>query len=117
MGQFDTDPYWRLQLSSYKRKESLLMDMKISGGSSLYKTYEIQLSQTQSQDRMSRAEERVDTLSMSAHAKDFSRAKQAIAQTPDIRADKVADLKTRIEAGTYNVTGMEIAGKIFSKIS
>ncbi|MDR1000011.1 MAG: flagellar biosynthesis anti-sigma factor FlgM [Clostridiales bacterium] len=93
------------------------MDMRISGGSSLHKAYEIQRSQTQPQGRMNRAEERADTLSMSAQAKDFSRARQAIAQTPDIRADKVSDLKTRIEAGTYNVTGMEIAEKIFSRIS
>lgn len=50
---------------------------------------------------------------------DAGRARQAAAaaleQTPSIRADKVADLKARIKAGTYQVPGEAIAERMLAE--
>lgn len=54
-------------------------------------------------------QEKVD---LSTKAKDVQAIKNALASIPDIREEKVQELKGRIEAGTYNVSGEKIAGKI-----
>lgn len=55
-----------------------------------------------------------DQVSFSSIGRDMQTAKSALAGTADVRADKVADLKARIEAGTYNVSGESFADKILS---
>ena len=88
------------------------MDMKIS---SLMRTYEVQRPEKQAPpERMSRAEERTDMVTLSSKAKDYLTVKKALDNTPDIRMDKVESLKAQIESGTYNVTGMDVANKLFA---
>jgi len=92
--------------------------MRISNQQMIVRTYEVQRPNKQeSPERMSRAEERTDMVTLSSRAKDFSVAKKALDSAPDIRAEKVEGIKARIEAGTYNVTGMDVAEKLFAKIS
>jgi negative regulator of flagellin synthesis FlgM len=55
---------------------------------------------------------RADKLEISQVAKDYQVAKQAVAQTPDVREDKVNDLKQRIASGTYDVSARELADKL-----
>ena len=90
------------------------MDMKINNA---MRTYEVQRpDKPASPERMSRAEERTDTVTISSKAKDFMIAKKALDSTPDIRADIVQDIKARIDSGTYNVTGMDVADKLFAQM-
>ncbi len=56
-----------------------------------------------------------DTLEISQTAKDYQVAKQIIASTPDIRENKVNEIKERMEAGTYNVTVQDVAEKLISR--
>ncbi|MBN1548838.1 MAG: flagellar biosynthesis anti-sigma factor FlgM [Syntrophaceae bacterium] len=58
---------------------------------------------------VSAPEEKVD---LSTKARDVQTIKNAVESVPDIREEKVQELKNRIEAGTYNVNGEKIAGKI-----
>ncbi len=53
-----------------------------------------------------------DQLEISRTAKDYQVAKQAIASTQDIRTDKINDIKSRMESGTYNISMEEVADKI-----
>lgn len=53
-----------------------------------------------------------DAVSISEKGKDVSEMTRTLKEMPDVRADKIADLKARIAAGTYNVSGMDIASKI-----
>lgn len=53
-----------------------------------------------------------DQLEISRTAKDYQVAKQAVAVTADIRADKVNDIKKRMESGSYNISMEEAADKI-----
>ncbi len=56
-----------------------------------------------------------DILDISQTAKDYQTAKQAVAHTPDIREDKINDIKNRIAAGTYNITDEDIVGKLMEQ--
>ena len=53
-----------------------------------------------------------DQLEISRTAKDYQIAKQAVAGTPDLRTDKINDIKSRMESGTYNVSMEEVADKL-----
>ena len=56
-----------------------------------------------------------DSYVISRSARDYQVAKQAVAETEDIREDRVAELKEALASGTYNVSAQEIADKIVSK--
>ncbi len=55
-----------------------------------------------------------DAVSISEKGKDVSEMTRTLKEMPDVRADKIADLKERIAAGTYNVSGKDIASKIIN---
>ena len=44
-----------------------------------------------------------DTVAMSEQGSALARIHEAVEATPDVRADRVAELKARIQAGTYDV--------------
>lgn len=49
---------------------------------------------------------------VSRAGKDYQVAKAAVAQASDVREDVVADIKARMDAGTYSVSAMDFANKI-----
>lgn len=53
-----------------------------------------------------------DALSISSEAQDFQTALKAAKSTPDVRQDKVDELKNRFKAGSYEVNLSSIADKI-----
>ena len=53
-----------------------------------------------------------DKLEISQTGKDYQVAKQIVARTPDIREDRVNDIKQRMESGVYNVSAEEVADKL-----
>ncbi len=55
-----------------------------------------------------------DEVSISEKGKDVSEMTRTLKEMPDVRADKVADLKERIANGTYNISGKDIASKIIN---
>ncbi len=55
-----------------------------------------------------------DAVSISEKGKDVSEMTRTLKEMPDVRADKIADLKERIANGTYNVSGRDIASKIIN---
>ena len=56
-----------------------------------------------------------EQVQISQVGKDYQIAKQAVANASDVREDKVADLKARIAAGTYNVSPDDFASKLLEK--
>jgi flagellar biosynthesis anti-sigma factor FlgM len=56
-----------------------------------------------------------DTLEISDGARELARARQAVDAAPDVRAEKVADIKKRIEDGTYTVSPHVLAQKILDE--
>jgi flagellar biosynthesis anti-sigma factor FlgM len=55
---------------------------------------------------------RGDTLEISDRARELARARQAVDEAPEVRAEKVADIKKRLEDGTYTVSPKLLAHKL-----
>jgi negative regulator of flagellin synthesis FlgM len=56
-----------------------------------------------------KTEEKVD---ISTQAKDSQLVKNALSEVPDVREQKVQEIKIQVEKGTYNVSAEKIAGKM-----
>jgi negative regulator of flagellin synthesis FlgM len=53
-----------------------------------------------------------DSLEISQVAKDYQVARQIVNRTPDVREDKIFEIKRRMETGVYNVSMEEVADKL-----
>lgn len=76
---------------------------------SLYNTKKTAKAQPQSKAGVA------DKLQISGIGKDIQTAKQALAGSSDIREDKTAPIKARIDAGTYEVGIESFADKLMQK--
>lgn len=56
-----------------------------------------------------------DQFQISSLGKDIQTAKQAVANSSDIREDMVAPLRTKVQNGTYNVSSEDFASKLIEK--
>lgn len=56
-----------------------------------------------------------DKLEISQTGKDYHVAKQIVANTSDVREDKVNDIKDKIASGTYDVSMEEVADKLVNR--
>ncbi|MDI9509917.1 MAG: flagellar biosynthesis anti-sigma factor FlgM [Bacillota bacterium] len=56
-----------------------------------------------------------DKLEISQTAMDYRVAKQIVAKTPDVREDKISEIKKRMEAGTYKVSNRDFAEKVVNR--
>lgn len=56
----------------------------------------------------------MDQVFLSSAGKDMQVAKNALAKTPDIREDKVNDIKARLANGTYSVNPEDFAKKLMN---
>lgn len=57
-----------------------------------------------------------DRISLSGKAKEISELKQLIDQLPDIRRDKVEEIKKAIDAGNYTMDSLKVAEKILEEL-
>lgn len=56
-----------------------------------------------------------DKCEISQFGKDYQIAKKALGEIPDVREDKVAEIKNAIDEGTYNVSAEDFAAKLAEK--
>jgi negative regulator of flagellin synthesis FlgM len=56
-----------------------------------------------------------DQVSVSNQAKEIGKLQAAVSQLPDIRTDRVDTVKSAVNAGTYNVKGEAVAGKVLKE--
>ena len=56
-----------------------------------------------------------DQVEISQTGRDYQIAKQAVSEAPDVREELVNDIKSRIDAGTYEVSGKDFARKVIEK--
>ena len=76
-----------------------------------------QLYQANSTKKVAKANDitKYDSVQISQMGKDYQVAKAAVAATPDVRTDLVADIKSRIQNGTYDVTMDMLADKLLAE--
>lgn len=53
-----------------------------------------------------------DRVTLSPQARELREARRALEALPDVREDKVADIRARIAAGTYRIDAAAIADKM-----
>lgn len=53
-----------------------------------------------------------DKVSLSSSARDMKVASEAVAASPDVRQEKVYEIKTAVDNGTYQVNAEKIADKM-----
>ena len=58
-----------------------------------------------------------DKLQISTLGKDIQTAKMALANTSDIREDRIADIKSAIQDGSYEVSSESFADKLLERYS
>ena len=56
-----------------------------------------------------------DTVEVSDFARELQIAKQAVNEAPDVRADKVNELKNAINSGTYDMSMDRLADKLVGR--
>ncbi|MDB5095594.1 MAG: Anti-sigma-28 factor, FlgM [Cyanobacteria bacterium RYN_339] len=56
-----------------------------------------------------------DAVSVSSMGQDIQKALSAFGSLPDVRADRVAELKAQIAGGEYNVSGKDIAESLLRR--
>lgn len=56
-----------------------------------------------------------DEVQISSFGRDYQIAKQAVAEAADVRADRVAELKERVNSGNYDVSIDGFASKLLEK--
>ncbi|MGI5820096.1 MAG: flagellar biosynthesis anti-sigma factor FlgM [Armatimonadota bacterium] len=56
-----------------------------------------------------------DQLELSSRAEEIRAARAALAETPEVRAERVAELKAQIEAGTYQIDADRVAERILGR--
>ncbi len=56
-----------------------------------------------------------DSLVLSGRAQELNFAKEQVLKSPEVRADKILELKKQIEEGNYQVTGNDIAAKMIGR--
>ena len=57
-----------------------------------------------------------DKVDFSENGKTFASALKAVKQIPEVREDRIAELKQRIESGSYNTSSDDIARKIIQSL-
>jgi negative regulator of flagellin synthesis FlgM len=68
--------------------------------------------QAESTDAAAKA---ADHAGVSEGARELRRASQAVGASPDVRAERVAELKAQIANGTYNPDPKEVAKKLLER--
>jgi len=63
-------------------------------------------------DKQKKASETSDKIEISNFGQSLAIAKQAVSDAPEVRMDRVAELKAQISDGTYYVSDEDIAEKI-----
>ncbi len=76
----------------------------------IYKT-----AQSASTPKASAAGKKTDEVQISQTGRDYQIAKQAIAEASDIREDRVAELKAKINSGSYSVDTEDFANVLLEK--
>ena len=56
-----------------------------------------------------------DSVEFSGDVNAISTARNVIAQTPDVRAEKVNSLRQQVQNGTYHVSALDIAKKMLAE--
>lgn len=92
--------------------------MKVTNVFQQIKTEKTQVKRSESGSPTSSASKapQGDRVELSAGSQEVQKAKEVLAQTPAVRADRVQELKQQIERGEYQVDPHKIADKMMASL-
>ncbi|MCL2840109.1 MAG: flagellar biosynthesis anti-sigma factor FlgM [Defluviitaleaceae bacterium] len=91
------------------------MDMRVT---SAYSAYALQpVRSTAPAQKTERVKANMDKVSISAEAGGYQAALAAARSAPDVRADLVGNIRSMLDAGTYNVSATDVASRIFQGLA
>lgn len=88
--------------------------MRIDAINRIYESYKAQA--TTASKKIDKTSSK-DEVAFSSEAKDFATITKLLSEVPDVRTDKVEEIKKSISSGSYNVKAEEVAGKILSQFN
>lgn len=88
--------------------------MRIDAINRIYDSYKAQ--STTASNKIDKTSSK-DEVTLSSEAKDFTTITKLLSEVPDVRTDKVEEIKNRMNSGNYNVKAEEVAGKILSQFN
>ena len=88
--------------------------MRIDAINRIYDSYKAQ--STTASNKVDKTSSK-DEVALSSEAKDFTTITKLLSEVPDVRIDKVEELKNSMSSGNYNVKAEEVAGKILSQFN
>lgn len=94
------------------RKQEGVVIMRIDG---IQKVAQLYNNNTVKKTEKKKADLSKDNLQISQAGRDYQTAKKAVSEAPDVREDLVADIKSRMEAGTYEVSAEAFAEKVIAR--
>lgn len=93
------------------------MNISKSQLNDIMKTYLKKPAQTENRAHIKAKEAKKDEVVLSEDALKFAKLVKEASKAEDIRAEKVNELKSKINSGTYNIDGKLIADKIIEEAS
>ncbi|SDJ91029.1 flagellar biosynthesis anti-sigma factor FlgM [Natronincola ferrireducens] len=90
--------------------------MKIYNNPNINKIMEVYNKTSKSVEKTNQVQQTKDKLEISQSAKEFQIAMQAFKNLPEVREEKLKEIKEKIETNSYNISGKEIANKILEGI-
>ncbi|MCL6589537.1 MAG: flagellar biosynthesis anti-sigma factor FlgM [Firmicutes bacterium] len=58
---------------------------------------------------------KTDVLELSSRAHELQFVREQVLKSPDVRADRIGELKKQIQEGAYQVSGSEVAHKMIGR--
>jgi negative regulator of flagellin synthesis FlgM len=89
------------------------MDIRVANAYNIYGVYSTKsASGIKKAESAAKSEKTRDQFSLSSEAGDYQAVRKVLAGIPDVRTDRVNQVKAKIESGTYPVTASDVAAKI-----
>ena len=89
------------------------MDLRVSNAYGAFSVYSVNNAHSASKvERTNKTGKSKDVFSLSTQAEDYQAVRKALANVPDVRTDRINQIKSRIDSGEYQVTAFDIASKI-----
>jgi len=87
--------------------------MNVQNVQNVLKTYGKQVKKSESVDKSAFANDKVE---ISSEAREIQIARKALSDVPEVRSEKVNELKSQIASGNYKPSASDIVDKLFSGI-
>lgn len=89
--------------------------MRINNNPNINKILKKYKTNSKKVNKASKANMKKDQLSISNDARDFQVAMKAVRNTPELRQDKVDEIKQKIKDGKYNPSAKDVAKKMINQ--